>query len=156
MRKFLTITLVSILFFGATSCYKVHHNYIVKTEWYLNALELDGGSTNFMNGILPDYVEGAGYYKIYMLDNGIARSEYYVYDTLNYYTTGTWDLLSPDSIYIDLDQYVQGTFYVELISKDEMILSTDHNNVKFFGIGDVKTVIRTSKANPTSQASTTP
>jgi len=156
MRKFLSIILVSMLIFGASSCYKVHHNYIVKTEWYLNALELDGGSTNFMNGILDDYEAGAGYYKIYMLDNGIARSEYYVYDTLNYYATGTWDLLSPDSIYIDLDQYVQGTFFVELISKDEMILSTDHNNVKFFGIGDVKTVIRTSKANPTSQASTTP
>ena len=156
MRKFLSIVIVSALFFCATSCYKVHHNYIVKTEWYLNALELDGGSTNFMNGILPNYVDGGGYYKIYMLDNGIARSEYYVYDTLNYFTTGMWDLLSPDSIYIELDDYVEGTFYVELINKDEMILSTDHNNVKFFGIGDVKTVIRTSKSNPTSQASTTP
>ena len=91
-----------------------------------------------------------------MLDNGLARGQYYVYDTLNYFVTGTWDLLSPDSIYLDLDNYVQGTFYIELINLDEMILSTDHNNVKFFGIGDVKAVIRTSKSNPTSQASTTP
>lgn len=156
MFKFLSIILLFLLSVGGASCYKVHHNYIVKTEWYLNALELDGGSTNFMNGILPDYDDGGGVYKIYMLDNGLSRGEYYVYDTLNYFTTGTWDLLSPDSIYIDLDQYVQGKFYIELINKDEMILSTDHNNVKFFGIGDVKAVVRTSKAAPSSQSSTTP
>ncbi len=71
-------------------------------------------------------------------------------------TSGTWELLSTDSIYIDLDNYVEGTFYLELITKDEMILSTDHNNVKFFGIGDVKAVVRCSKGEPTSQSSTTP
>ncbi len=107
MLKFLSVVIVSVIFFCATSCYKVHHNYIVKTEWYLNALELDGGSTNFMNGILPDYADGGGYYKIYMLDNGLSRGEYYVYDTLNYCVTGKLGLLSPDSIYIELDKYVQ-------------------------------------------------
>ena len=38
----------------------------------------------------------------------------------------------------------------------EMILSTNHNNVKFFGIGDVKAVVRCSKGETTSQGSTTP
>jgi hypothetical protein len=156
MHKFLSIVLLSVLFIGPTSCYKVHHNYIVKTEWYLNALELDGGSTNFMNGILPDYIDGGGYYKIYMLDNGLSRGEYYVYDTLNYFVTGTWDLLSPDSIRIELDDYVEGTFFIELVDMKEMILSTNHNNVKFFGIGDVKAVVRCSKGETTSQGSTTP
>lgn len=156
MHKILSILLVSVVVFASTSCYKIHHNYIVKGEWYLNALEIDGGSTNFMDGILPDYVAGDGEYRIYMLDNGIARSEYYVYDKLNYYKTGTWELLSHDSVYINLDNYVEGTFGVELVNKKEMILTSNHNNIKFFNIGDVKTVLRTSKGEETSQGSTTP
>ena len=55
-----------------------------------------------------------------------------------------------------LDEYVEGTFFIELVDLNEMILSTNHNNVKFFGIGDVKAVVRCSKGEATSQASTTP
>ncbi len=162
MKRFLTGAVILTIFLGFTSCYKVHHNYILKGEWYLNSLEIDGGSTNFMDGVLPDYVESNGYYKIYMLNSGLARGEYYVHDattnqdTLNYFVTGTWDLISHDSIYLDMDNYVDGTFYIELINKKEMLLSTDHNQVDFFNIGDVKSVLRISREEPTDPANTIP
>lgn len=181
MRKLLIIASFIFVGLAINGCYKIHHNYIVKGEWYLNSLEIDGGSTNFMNGVLPGYLDTTGkdqayidimksilpgyvspageikgYYRIYMLDNGLVRTEYYVQDTLNYFRTGTWDLLSPDSIYLNVDDYSNGTFYIELINKEEMILSTDHNFVRFFNMGDVKTVIRSSRNKPTSQESTMP
>lgn len=160
MKNILLISSLIISGIFLNSCYKVHHNYIVKGEWYLNSLEIDGGSTNFMHGVLPGYSDATGkingYYRIYMLESGLIRSEYYVADTLNYFKTGTWDLFSHDSIYLNVDDYSNGTYFIELLNKEEMIMTTDHNDIKFFNIGDVKTVLRVSRNKPTSEDSSRP
>ena len=139
-----------------TGCYKVHHNYMIKGVWYLDAVEIDGGSTNQMSGILPDYDTANGIYKVFMLENGIARGEYYTADTLNYFITGQWELLEHDQIYLKADQYIDGIFKIEVVNAKKMILSTEKNQVTFFNIGDVKSVIRISRDAPGSQQDTRP
>jgi hypothetical protein len=144
MKKILILSVIAVGIL-VTACYKVHRTYIIKGKWYLNAFEIDGGSTNHMEGFLDDYSDGDGTYVIYMLDNGIARGEYYVYDTLNYFSTGTWNLSSMDSITMNMDEFVDGTFKIELINNKKMLLNTPHNDIKFFEIGDVKTVLKVSR-----------
>ncbi len=147
MRK-LALVGVLLTVVLATGCYKVHRTYIVKGKWYLNAFEIDGGSTNHMEGFLEDYTDGAGEYVIYMLDDGLMRGEYYVYDTLNYFVTGTWSLLDTKTIQMDMDLFVDGDFEIELISADNMLLNSESNQIEFFNIGDVKTVLRISRESP--------
>ena len=66
-RKVKTLLLGAVAcLFLMTGCYKVHRTFIVKGKWYLNAFEIDGGSTNHMEGFLPDYTTGDGTYVIYM------------------------------------------------------------------------------------------
>ncbi len=140
-----------------TSCYKVHHHYITKGVWYIDAVELNGGSTNFMESFLPDFKLDTSFYKVYLLENGLARGEYYTNDsTLNYFITGEWELLNHDEIYLKADQYIDGNFLIELAAKDKMILSTLSNNVAFENIGDVAMVVRISRDSPGSQDDTRP
>ena len=61
---------------------------MIKGEWYIDAIEVHGGTTNQIGAILPNYVDGNGVYKVYMLENGLLSGEYYTYDTLNYFVTG--------------------------------------------------------------------
>jgi hypothetical protein len=144
MKKVLLFTAVcSLILLGG--CYKIHRTYVVKGKWYLNAFEIDGGSTNHMEGFLDDYTPGDGTYVIYMLDNGIMRGEYYAFDTLNYFRTGTWSLLDTKHIQMDMDLFVDGDFELELVDKETMILNSESNDIEFFDIGEVKTVIRISR-----------
>lgn len=138
------------------SCYKLHHNYMIKGEWYIDAVEVDGGSINQIGSILPNYVDGNGTYKVYMLENGLLRGEYYTYDTLNYFVTGEWQLLDHDQIYLKADQYIDGTFKIEPVNANKMILSTESNYVTFFNIGEIKSVIRISRGDPGNQSDTRP
>lgn len=142
MKKCSLLLLCIILMSG---CYKVHRTYIVKGKWYLNSFEIDGGSTNQMDGFLDDYSDGNGTYVIYMLDNGIMRGEYYTNDTVNYFTTGTWTLLDTKTIQMDMDQFVDGDFNIELIDNQQMLLNSQANQIDFFNMGEVKSVLRISR-----------
>lgn len=152
-KYLLLIFSFSLLF---SSCYKIHHNYMIKGEWYIDAVEVDGGTTNQIGAILPDYEDGNGIYKVYMLENGLLRGEYYTYDTLNYFVTGEWELLDHDQIFLRADQYIDGIFYIEPVNAKKMILSTESNNVTFFNIGEIKSVIRISRGEPGNQNDTRP
>ena len=63
MKKVSVFFVLLTLMLG--SCYKVHHHYITKGVWYLDAVEIDGGSTNFMSAFLPDYKEDTSFYKVF-------------------------------------------------------------------------------------------
>ncbi|MBL4703053.1 MAG: hypothetical protein JKY54_00930 [Flavobacteriales bacterium] len=141
------VYLIAALFTGIllTGCYKVHRTYIIKGKWYLNVFEIDGGSTNHMEGFLEEYTPGNGTYVIYMLDNGIMRGEYYIYDQLIYFRTGTWSLIDTKHIQMQMDHFVDGDFELELLDKENMVLNSDANDIEFFDIGEVKTVLRISR-----------
>lgn len=153
--------LVSVLFvFTFSSCHKVMHNTILKGQFHLNAFEINGGSTNFMGGVLPNYFDSnnevIGDYVIYMLDDGLMRGEYYSGGELEYYRTGTWDMPTKDSIYMNIDVFVDGTFYIETINANEMLMSTDKNNISFFNIGEVASTLRISNGEKMDPSTTKP
>jgi hypothetical protein len=143
-----------------SSWHKVPHNSILTGQFHLNAFEINGGSTNFMGGVLPDYTnsnnEVVGDYIIYMLDDGLMRGEYYSDDKLVYYRTGTWDMPTKDSIYMSIDVFVDGTFFIETINTTEMLMSTDKNNISFFGIGEVASTLRISNGEKKDPNNTKP
>jgi len=129
---------------------------MIKGKWYINAVEIDGGSTNFIEEFLENYTDGNGEYITYMLNNGLVRGEYYTYDTLNYFITGEWSLLESDQIYLKADRYIDGVFNIEVVDSKNMILSTESNNISFYNIGEVKSVIRISRDAKGNQSDTTP
>lgn len=139
-----------------TSCYKFNHNYIMKGEWYVNAFEVNGGNSNLMEGVLPGYVDGNGVYKVYMLDNGLLRGEYYAYDILVYFRTGYWNMPHKDSVYFDIDKFIEGTFLIEQAEGNAFLLTTDDNYIEFFNIGSVPTVMRISRGEIIDPATTKP
>ena len=156
MKKIFFPLFIAFLFVVVNGCYKVHHNFMVKGIWYIDGVEIDGGSVNQMGSILDNYEDGNGIYKVYMLENGLLRGEYYTYDTLNYFITGQWALLEHDQIYLKADQYIDGTFQIEVVNSKKVILSTEKNHVTFFNIGDVKSVIRLSRDEPGNYEDTRP
>lgn len=141
----LTFSLLIIFFSG---CYKFKHNYIMKGEFHIGAVELEGGSSNLMEGILPNYVDGDGDYIVHCLDNGVLRAEYYAYDTLVYYRTGTWNMPDKNHVYYDVDVFIDGTFLIEPAGKDAFLLTSEDNYIEFFNLGSVKMVIRFGRGTP--------
>lgn len=148
------IAIVATIFL--TGCYKFNHNYIMKGKWYVNSFEVNGGSSNLMEAVLPDFVDGNGQYMVYMLDNGLLRGEYYVSDTLYYFRTGTWNMPHKDSVTFDIDKFIQGTFLIEQVDRKAFILTTDDNYIEFFNIGSVPTVMRISRGEYIDPALTKP
>lgn len=125
--------------------------------WFIDAVEINGGSTNFMNGFLPEYKEDTSFYKVMMLENGLVRGEYYTDDsTLNYFVTGHWELTDHNHIQLQADEYINGLFLTEIVNSKKMVLSTDSNLIDFQGIGNVKMVVRISRDEPGSPNDTRP
>ena len=147
MKKFPLYLSFSVVFVMIliSSCYKINHNHIMKGKWYVNAFEVNGGSTNLMEGVLPDYVDGGGQYYVYMLDNGLLRGEYFVADTMYYFRTGYWVMPHKDSVYFKVDKFIDGKFYIEQVSNKAFLLTSDNNNIEFFNLGTAKTVMRISR-----------
>ena len=130
---------------------------ITSGVWFIDAVEINGGSTNFMNGFLPEYKEDTSFYKVMMLENGLVRGEYYTDDsTLNYFVTGHWELTDHNHIQLQADEYINGLFLTEIVNSKKMVLSTDSNLIDFQGIGNVKMVVRISRDEPGSPNDTRP
>jgi hypothetical protein len=128
----------------------------MKGKWYVNSFEVSGGSTNLMEGVLPDYVDGDGQYMVYMLDNGLLRGEYYANDSLVYFRTGYWNMPHKDSVTFDIDKFIKGTFLIEQVDRKAFLLTTDDNYIEFFNIGSVPTVMRISRGEYIDPALTKP
>ena len=155
--KYFYYTISFLLLCSISSCYKYKHHMITNGIWFIDAVEINGGSTNFMNGFLPDYKEDTSFYKVMLLENGLVRGEYYNDEaTLNYYVTGNWELIDHNHIQLQADEYINGVFLTEIVNSKKMVLSTDSNLIDFQGIGNVKMVVRISRDEPGSQDDTRP
>ena len=128
-----------------SGCYKLKENFIMKGEWVVKSVKVDGGSTNFMGSILPDFDENTCEYKIYFGEDGVCAGQYYINDTLNYAVEGTWVLIDPSNLYIDMDQYVKGTFEIEEQSTSSVHMFAEQNLVKFYNIGEVQMFIEAER-----------
>jgi hypothetical protein len=127
--------------FSFSGCYKLKENFIMKGEWLVKKVEMDGGSTNFMDVILPDYNENTCEYKIYFGENGVCNGQYYVDGVLNYAIQGSWVLLDPTHLWVEMDQYVKGSFEIEEQSTSLIHMYAERNIVKFYDIGETQMFI---------------
>ncbi len=134
----LALVVSTVAFSG---CFKLKENFIMKGEWVLKKVEMDGGSTNFMEVVLPDYDPNTCEYKIYFGEDGVCNGQYYVNDTLRYAILGSWVLLDPTHLWIEMDQYVKGTFEIEEQSTSLIHMYAERNIVKFYNIGEVQMFI---------------
>ena len=117
----------------------------MKGEWVVNSVELNGGKTNLMYTILPDYNAGSSKYLVYFGEDDRCTAQYYVNETINYAVEGTWTLVDKNHIYIELDAYVKGIFELEEQSSTEMIMYAEENIVKFYNIGEVEMILRVTR-----------
>lgn len=132
---------IAIAAFTFSGCYKIKENFIMKGEWFITKIELDGGSTNFMESILPEYDADTCEYRIYFGDDGVCVGQYYVGDELNYAVEGEWVLLDPTHLYVEVDQYVKGVFEFEEQSTSLIHMYAERNIVKFYNIGETQLFI---------------
>lgn len=145
----ITRNLVSVVFVIAIvnfsgGCYKLKQTFMMKGEWTVQSVEIDGGTTNHMNTILPEYDKGNNCckYVLYFGEDGKLAVNYFVDNTLNYAIAGEWRLIEHNLIYLDVDKFVKGFFEVEQESNTDVIMLSDNNFIEFFNIGYVQMLIR--------------
>jgi len=113
----------------------------MKGEWFASQVKMDGGSTNFLEVILPDYDPNTCEYKIYFGEDGVCAGQYYINGVLNYAVEGSWVLLDPTHMWIEMDQYIKGSFEIEEQSTSLIHMYAERNIVKFYNIGEVEMFI---------------
>lgn len=139
--KIIVLLALVVLTSTLSGCFKLKENFIMKGEWVVKKIELDGGNTNFLETILPQYDANTSEYKIYFGEDGVCNGQYYVNDTLNYAIQGSWVLLDPTHMWIEMDQYVKGSFEIEEQSTSLIHMYAERNIIKFYGIGETQMFI---------------
>lgn len=132
MKKALTITFLSFIYFSFfSSCKKLQQNVLVNHKWKLNAYYLDTFSTNFMDNVVPLYKDCNGQceYLITFKENGEMIAEYYTYDTLYFTRIGVWENLEFEKIYMKLDVYVDGEYYISNYDNKNYMLISNANTI---------------------------
>ena len=133
MKKTVFFSLIFV-FFLSGGCYKITEVTIMKGEWQVLEVKVNGGGMNQMEQLLPEF-ETNGRYLIYMMDQGVMKGEYYLGDNLDYETWGEWELLTHDHIFMRIDEYVNGTFLIRSNGDDLYTMYSDSNDIAFYNIG---------------------
>lgn len=123
-----SIFMAFTLLLAFSSCERAQEKRIINGTWELTYFKLDTASTNAMEVFLPNYQpDGCCEYIIDFRDDGSCLGSYYTNDTLNYEVMGEWDLLEKNSLYIDLDAYVDGTFDIDRHDRRNYTLYSPEN-----------------------------
>ncbi|MCB9232358.1 MAG: hypothetical protein H6581_11885 [Bacteroidia bacterium] len=144
MKMIPRLLILSTLVLAGAGCKHLHEDFIMNGEWEVTEVNLNNGSKNFLESLMPHYADGNDccHYNVSYLDNGVMRGEYYTYDTLNYAVEGDWEIVKPGEIYMKADQYIDGVFTYQKESKGHYLLHSDINQVEFYQIGQVEMAIR--------------
>lgn len=90
---------------------------------------LPNSDLNWSTLLLPGYKENdpSFRYLIHYYDNDRCTGSYYAADTLQYEVEGTWSLLEPDVMRLQLDDFVDGDFNITKLDKTTYLLETESN-----------------------------
>lgn len=135
------IALGLMICIGLSSCYKVKKTFIMKGEWVVNSVRINGGATNFMEVLLPEFDSDTCEYRIYFGEGGVCSGQYYVGDSLRYAVLGDWVLLDDTHLWVEIDQYVKGSFEIEEQSASQTYMYAEKNIVKLYNIGETQMFI---------------
>ena len=113
----------------------------MKGEWVVHSVRVNGGATNFMEVLLPDFDSDTCEYRIYFGEGGVCSGQYYVGDSLRYAVLGDWVLLDDTHLWVEIDQYVKGSFEIEEQSATQTYMYAEKNIVKLYNIGETQMFI---------------
>ena len=131
---------IFILFISFLGCKKVKENFLIKGDWEVKSIYMNGGSLNMMELALPYYKEGKGIYYCYFYDEGLTKGEYFTHDTLNYEVFGEWEI-KKNKVFMKMDAYINGEFEYQRSGKKEYTLFCDSNYVELYDMGYVELLI---------------
>ena len=112
-----------------SSCKKLQENVLLNGTWKLKAYYVDTMQTNLMENVLPDYVNCTGRceYIIDFQNNNRLEGRYFTFDSLRYFREGNWENLEYEKIYLKLDKYVDGDYYIsQYDAKNYMLISNSN------------------------------
>tara|TARA_B110000285_G_scaffold7471_1_gene7745 strand:- start:2431 stop:2865 length:435 start_codon:yes stop_codon:yes gene_type:complete len=133
MKKIFFFSLI-FFFFLCGGCYKITEVTIMKGEWQVLEAKINGGDLNQLDQLFPQF-ETNGRYLIYMMDDGVMKGEYYIGDNLDFEAWGEWELLTPDHIFMRIDEYINGTFLIKSNGNHLYTMYSDSNEIAFYNIG---------------------
>ena len=116
------------------SCSKITEVTMMKGEWQVLEVKVNGGNLNQMEQLFPQF-DTTGRYLIYMMDNGVMKGEYYIGDNLDFEAWGEWELLTNDSVFMKIDEYINGAFLVKSNGDHLYTMYSDSNDIAFYDIG---------------------
>ena len=133
MKKTFFFSFISF-FILCSGCFKITEIVMMKGEWQVLEVKVNGGDLNQMEQLLPQF-ETNGRYLIYMMDDGVMKGEYYIGDNLEFEVWGEWELLTNDDVFMRIDEYINGTFLVQSNGDHLYTMYSDSNDIAFYDIG---------------------
>ena len=133
MKKTFFFLFISF-FILCSGCFKITEIVMMKGEWQVLEVKVNGGALNQMEQLLPQF-ETNGRYLIYMMDDGVMKGEYYIGDNLEFEVWGEWELLTNDDVFMRIDEYINGTFLVKSNGDHLYTMYSDSNDITFYDIG---------------------
>lgn len=136
-------TLAALLLIGSIASLEVLNNgckTIVDFGLKNATFELYDARSSAFNFVLMEFIlsgyksyDPAYRYMVHFLDNDVCTGDYYAADTLSYHVEGTWKLIDSETLFINLDHYVNGSFHMQKLDHNTFLLSTDENILTLFG-----------------------
>ncbi|MDE0722198.1 MAG: hypothetical protein OSB28_02710 [Flavobacteriales bacterium] len=133
MKKTIFLSII-ILFILCSGCTKITEIAMMKGEWQVLEVKINGGDLNQLEQLFPQF-DTTGRYLIYMMDDGVMKGEYYIGDILDFEAWGEWELLSNDYVFMRIDEYINGTFLIRSNGDHLYTMYSDSNDIAFYDIG---------------------
>lgn len=115
------------------SCKKITEDNLINGLWILNEVNIDTASSNYL-ATLPHY-SGNGeccQYKMDFEKDGTMLTFYITHDTLHSVHGGTWYVTQYKQVYMQVDNFIDGTFDIEQTTINKRTLTSDKNHIEAF------------------------
>jgi hypothetical protein len=164
MLRNIAFSLLIVSVFSILSCRKIREDNLVKGLWQVQSIKIDTATINnrnsplvrafidtatanggdFLHSLLPNYTanKANAYYRIKFDREDISFSYYNINEANVYTVLGRWDLPESEEIYLNSDNFLDGTF--EIVQKgnvDNYEFTSDLNYIKTMN-DTVSTVVR--------------
>lgn len=134
-----------ILLVLIAGCTKIKRTYMLKGKWSVDNFTINGGEENMIAAFFPEHEIGNGKKVLSFSDQGVLKSEYYLYNQIDSVIYGTWEMYEHDKVYIKAGTIIDADFKVKTINPTKAVLYTESNFIEFYQVGNVSTIIEISK-----------
>lgn len=142
----LFISFAVALIAGVSSCKKITEDQLINGLWQVNKVTIDTSTSNYLN-TLPYYSNGDDCceYKLAFEKDNVVIAYYITYDSFARYDIGTWEATAYKEVYINVDDFIDGTFKVAqpVSNVKRRILTSEENHIKAFDNTALDTALTT-------------